>query len=123
MDAFIQANTFEITNDLKTVHTVCTLLCLGFECYTHFFRIPSLALGQSCDCPSANEATLKKVGKLSQESQGTNDTASLPGNNVHKTVDFFMGYTIFYVIIQRSCFTSILDGVIVIVYDFVAILD
>ena len=75
-------------NDLKTMHTVCTLLCLGFECYTHFFRIPSLALGQSYDCPSANEATLKKMGKLSQESQGTNDTASLPGNNVHKTVDF-----------------------------------
>ena len=27
------------------------------------FRVASLALGQSCDCPSANEATLKHMGK------------------------------------------------------------
>ena len=29
-----------------------------------FFRITSLALGQSCDCPSASEITLKDMGKL-----------------------------------------------------------
>ena len=31
-----------------------------------FFRAVSLALGQSCDCPSASEATLKDMGKLTK---------------------------------------------------------
>ena len=30
-----------------------------------FFRVASLALGQSYDCPSASEATLKKMGQTS----------------------------------------------------------
>ena len=30
------------------------------------FRIASLALGQSYDCPSANEVTLEDMGKIDQ---------------------------------------------------------
>ena len=32
-----------------------------------FFRVASLALGQSYDCPSAREATLKNMGKYSTQ--------------------------------------------------------
>ena len=42
--------------------------------YLHlFFRVVSLALGQSYDCPSASEATLKDMGKhnLYQSQQNT----------------------------------------------------
>ena len=41
------------------------------------FRITSLALGQSYDCPSANEVTLKDMGKINQLSATTqHDQAS-----------------------------------------------
>ena len=47
------------------MHTVCTYFYYGYDTdqfYPYiFFRIASLALGQSYDCPSASQATLKRV--------------------------------------------------------------
>ena len=34
--------------------------------YWIFFRVASLALGQSCDCPSASKVTLKDMDKIHQ---------------------------------------------------------
>ena len=49
------------------IDMVCTLLCFVVVWYgliiPIFFRVASLALGQSYDCPSASEATLKSIGK------------------------------------------------------------
>ena len=43
--------------------TLCFIMgCLQFI-LPIFFRVTSLALGQSYDCPSASEATLKNNGK------------------------------------------------------------
>ena len=51
----------------------CAILCCGFiisSLWCHmiylpiFFRVTSLALGQSWDCPSASEVTLKDMGKI-----------------------------------------------------------
>ena len=47
------------------------------------FRFTSLALGQSYDCPSAHEVTLKDMGK----------TKWYITSSQHKVCTFFMGYT------------------------------
>ena len=51
----------------RIMHRVCTLFCfvaVGYKlAWTISFRVTSLELGQSYDCPSASEATLKDVGK------------------------------------------------------------
>ena len=62
-------------------HQLCTGFCSAFFCFSLqygissygfmiylliFFRVASLALGQSYDCPSASEATLKDMTKLAQ---------------------------------------------------------
>ena len=39
---------------------------VSFDLFIHIFRVASLALGQSFDCPSASEATLKDMGKINQ---------------------------------------------------------
>ena len=50
-------------------HELClsliTLLWFDAGWFIHIFRVTSLALGQSFDCPSASEATLKNMGKYS----------------------------------------------------------
>ena len=67
----------------KNLFTVCpmkyaVLLCFVSFCWYYsywgihviylpiFFKIISLALGKSYDCPSASEATLKEMGRISQ---------------------------------------------------------
>ena len=56
-------------------HEICTYFYHAMSCgyqlfQIHmvnlpiFFKVASLALGQSCDCPSAREATLKNMGKI-----------------------------------------------------------
>ena len=59
---------------IKYTHSFIVLSCCGDSiivilcgvvchyCLPISFRVTSLALGQSCDCPSANEATLKDMG-------------------------------------------------------------
>ena len=42
-----------------------------------FFRVASLALGQSCDCPSASEVTLKNMGKTLQWRHNGRDSVSI----------------------------------------------
>ena len=61
-------------NILSISHKICTQLYIGsFYCGSYCihgmnlpksFRVASQALGQSCDCPSANEATLKDTSKI-----------------------------------------------------------
>ena len=46
------------TNKNKTKKTWCKSLY-----FMVCFRVTSLALGQSLDCPSASEVTLKEMGK------------------------------------------------------------
>ena len=57
-----------------------------------FFRVTSLALGQSYDCPSATEVTLKKMGKGSYESiRGDNMKTK---RSAIKLCAYSMGYTL-----------------------------
>ena len=44
----------------------CNWMILGgsIGCLPISFRVTSLALGQSCDCPSASDVTLKDIGKI-----------------------------------------------------------
>ena len=66
---------------LKTVHPIkyaqlyFALFCCGYFISNHWnhviklpisFRVASMALGQSYDCPSASEVTLKDMGKIDQ---------------------------------------------------------
>ena len=46
-----------------------------------FFKVASLALGQSYDCPSASEATLKDMGKINWYQ--THNKTQQNGHNVH----------------------------------------
>ena len=62
----------------------CVYYCDGF---TYIFRVTSLALGQSYDCPSASEVTLKDMGK-SGPTEPQQNTAE------HKPYSYFMGYTL-----------------------------
>ena len=48
------------------------LLVLNTICFTIFFRVASQALGQSYDCPSASEVTLKDMGNHDQCLNTTN---------------------------------------------------
>ena len=72
------------------------LLCFLFGLYYQFlwihvthlpisFRIASLALGQSCDCPSACEVTLKDIGK--QVSDVHNGPTQQSMNHVRNSSD------------------------------------
>ena len=61
-----------------TCHEICTRFCCALFCcgyvispwwihVTHLpisFRVASLELGQSCDCPTASEATLKDMVEI-----------------------------------------------------------
>ena len=55
---------YQITSTIFLKHA---LLCLVVVWHLHIlpmsFRVTSLALGQSYDCPSVSEATLKNMGK------------------------------------------------------------
>ena len=62
-----------IYNSRLCIYFCLTLFCCGYSisykwiqvvCLPQSFRVASLALGQSYDCPSANEATLKDMGKI-----------------------------------------------------------
>ena len=60
------------------MHTVCVLSPFATIWYQSVlpisFKVTSLALGQSYDCPSASEVTLKNMDKLvTYESPGSND--------------------------------------------------
>ena len=63
---------YECTRSIS--HQIYTWLCCALLCFGSLltyqlplsFRAVSLALGQSYDCPSANEAILKDMGKISQ---------------------------------------------------------
>ena len=47
---------FIVTDNISLgIHVICLHI---------FFRVTSLALGQSYDCPSASEVTLKDMGKM-----------------------------------------------------------
>ena len=52
------------------------------------FRVVSLALGQSYDCPSASKATLKDMGKTDQY---LNTAKHLTQNHVHGFFSWFFG--------------------------------
>ena len=51
----------------RNIYKLYALLCFVVVWYWSilpiYFTIASLALGQSFDCPSANEASLKDIGK------------------------------------------------------------
>ena len=48
----------------KYAHSSCfVVFCCDLVSFSNIFRVTSLALGQSYDCPSASEATLKNNGK------------------------------------------------------------
>ena len=63
-------------------HKICTrfcrvLFCCGCIVMAHlpmFFRVTSLALGQSYDCPSASDVTLKDMGKSAGRKAQQNKT-------------------------------------------------
>ena len=44
----------------------------SYESFTHIHQGFLTALGQSCDCPSASEITLKDMGKIDQHQTTTN---------------------------------------------------
>ena len=54
-----------------------------------FFRVTSLALGQSYDCPSASKVTLKDMDKIFEHS-----TSPQQNTPKHKQHSYFMGYTV-----------------------------
>ena len=56
------------------------------------FRVTSLALGQSYDCPSACEATLKNMSKLITWSQRTDDIVAIKQNT--KLCTYLIGHTL-----------------------------
>ena len=71
----------------------CALFCCGYIIhlvwvilfiYMMAFRVTSLALGQSYDCPSASEVTLKNMGKHNVNHATTQ----------HKLFACFMGHTV-----------------------------
>ena len=66
---------------------LCFVLFISSQCtqiiYLHvliFFGVASLALGQSYDCPSASEATLKDMGKNNLEPNHNKARTSLGCN-------------------------------------------
>ena len=70
-------------------------------CLPIFLRVASLALGQSCDCPSASEATLKDMGKIHRYQTTTKDNeAQHPANRVYNS-----WHVIFIPVVHYSFFS------------------
>ena len=61
-----------------------------------FFRVTSLALGQSYICPSASEAALKNVVNTSHNSQGSDNTAIIKQHKT-KPCPYSIGYTVHHI--------------------------
>ena len=98
---------------LSTFHKICNVknfivfvLILCFDSYwIHviyspiFFRVASLALGQSYDCPSASEATLK--------SKGNHNHTQKPMNHMHISWDVFYAVSGSFRALFSYCYTII----------------
>ena len=84
---------------IYTYFIICTWVCfcfflamslflvVSYAVLSVFFRVASLALGQSYDCPSASEVTLKKMGRIGQYLTTANITK-------HKWCAYFSWFTL-----------------------------
>ena len=72
----------------------CLVWLMGFsKCLSISFRVTSLALGQSHDCPSASEATLKDMGK--EITWIHEELAMQPQQDkAQQNREYLMGYTV-----------------------------
>ena len=75
----------------RIMHTVQTSLCCIVFSYTLIwpisFRITSMALGQSYDCPSASEVILKDMGKCITRIHKPALRIECRGDHLWRTVD------------------------------------
>ena len=71
---------------------LCNILVLVY--LPIFFRVTSPALGQSYDCPSAREATLKDMGKIDHNNPLKIDNliTTIHNKAYQKWCAYFMGY-------------------------------
>ena len=61
-----------------------------------FFKVTSLALGQSYDCPRASEATLKNMSKYAAYECTKNYEITTTKQSTTKWWAYLMGYTLIY---------------------------
>ena len=66
---------------------LCCLLTFGTGPLPIFFRVTSLALGQSNDCPSASDVTLKSMGKYLMRIH-QNSYSRVPNCHTGTTINF-----------------------------------
>ena len=79
----------------------CVLILTNF---TIFFRMTSLALGQSYDCPSASEANLKKLVEIHMN-PAKNEQYNQTKESIRKAYAYLMEYTkmsIFHLLFRSS---------------------